>query len=202
MGSPIKSRIDWERIHARLEASHRALEKTFAPDSDEKRRILGVRAKLLAREPAVKKDTSGLVEVVEFLLGNEHYGIEPAYIREIHPLRDLRPLPSTPPFVLGLISLRGQIISVIDIKKFFDLPDRGLTDLNKVLVLRTAQMEVGILADAILSRQEIPREDLQPALSTHTGIRADYVKGIAKGPLVVLDIEKLLSDKRLLVDEG
>ena len=48
-------------------------------------------------------------------------GLSPDFVREVYPLKDYTPLPCTPPFVLGLVNVRGQIISVIDIKKFFDI---------------------------------------------------------------------------------
>jgi purine-binding chemotaxis protein CheW len=62
-------------------------------------------------------------------------------------------------------------------------------------------MEAGILADAIVRVQSIGVADLQPALPTLTGLRADYVRGITRDPVVVLDVEKFLSDKRIVVDE-
>ena len=63
-------------------------------------------------------------------------------------------------------------------------------------------MELGILADAILGVRSITVEELQPALPTLTGIRAEYLKGITKDPLAVLDIEKILSDEKILVNDG
>jgi purine-binding chemotaxis protein CheW len=139
---------------------------------------------------------------VEFVLGPEHYGIESSHIREIHPLSEFTPLPCTPPFVLGLVNVRGQILSIINIKKLFDLPEKGLTDLNKIIIVHANHMELGILADAILGVRSITVEELQPALPTLTGIRAEYLKGITKDPLAVLDIEKILSDEKILVNDG
>ncbi len=130
------------------------------------------------------------------------YGIESCHIREIHPLSEFTPLPSTPAFVLGLVNVRGQILSIIDIKKLFDLPEKGLTDLNKVIVVHANQMELGILADAIVGVRSIALEEFQPALPTLTGIRAEYLKGITKDPMVVLDVEKILSDEKILVNEA
>jgi len=202
MDSASGSAIDWERIHTRLENSHRALEGKFARDEDETRRVLRARAKLLAREPAASAAPKETLQVVRFLLAREQYGIELHHIREVCLLKDLQPLPCTRAFVLGLIHVRGRIVSVIDIKKFFDLPDAGLTDLNRVLILRSGPMEFGILADVILSVEAITVESLQPALSTLTGLRADYVKGVTKEALVLLDAEKMLADKRILVNEG
>ncbi|HMF47507.1 MAG TPA: chemotaxis protein CheW, partial [Candidatus Saccharimonadales bacterium] len=115
---------------------------------EKKKQLLKARARELARDDAKEKTAGESIEVVEFLLAYETYGIESAYVREICPLKDLTPVPCTPRFVLGIINVRGQIVSVIDMKKFFDLPDQGLTDLNKVLVLRNDRMEFGLLADA------------------------------------------------------
>ena len=139
---------------------------------------------------------------MEFVLGPEHYGIESSHIREIHPLSEFTPLPCTPAFVLGLVNVRGQILSIINIKKLFDLPEKGLTDLNKIIIVHANHMELGILADAILGVRSITVEELQPALPTLTGIRAEYLKGITKDPLAVLDIEKILSDEKILVNDG
>jgi purine-binding chemotaxis protein CheW len=159
---------------------------------------------LLAQEEKGDKELfESPLEVVEFLLASEHYGIELTHIREIHALSELTPLPGTPAFVMGLANVRGQILSVIDIKKFFGLPEKGLTDLNKVIVVRTQQMELGILADAVLGVRAIGLNELQTSLPTLTGIRAEYLRGITKDPLVVLDVEKILSNEKIVVnDEG
>lgn len=166
----------------------------------EQQRILRERALALAREPE-KAETAERLEVVEFLLAHELYGIESSYIREVHPLKELTPLPCTPPFVLGIMNVRGKVLSVIDLRKFFDLPEKGLTDLNKVIIVNDDAMEFGILADAILGVRLIPARDLQPSLPTLTEVRADYLKGVTEERLVVLDGGKILMDKRIVVHE-
>lgn len=167
----------------------------------EKQQLLKARARELARNGEKEKPVGESIEVVEFLLAYEKYGIESSYVREIYPLRELTPVPCTPPFVLGIINVRGEIVSVIDMKKFFDLPERGLTDMNKVIIVHDDKMEFGILADAILGVRSILREDIQPSLPTLTGIRAEYLQGMTKEPLVVLDTAKILSAKNLVVHD-
>jgi purine-binding chemotaxis protein CheW len=197
-----KGELDWTDLHRRLDASHAELKRRFAPSPEEKQKILHARAGLLATGgKAEATSPHSLLEVVEFILGPERYGIESSYIREIHPLNEFTPLPCTPPFVLGLVNVRGQILSIINIKKLFDLPEKGLTDLNKVIIVHTSHMELGILADAIVGVRSVAPEELHPALPTLTGIRAEYLKGITKDPLVVLDVEKILSDENILVNE-
>jgi purine-binding chemotaxis protein CheW len=194
--------LNWAELHRRLDASRSAMERRLTPSPEQQQKILHARARLLAAGGKAEAAPAHLlVEVVEFVLGPEHYGIESCHIREIHPLSEFTALPCTPAFVLGLVNVRGQILSIIDIKKLFDLPEKGLTDLNKVIVVHANQMEVGILADAIVGVRAITAEELQPALPTLTGIRAEYLKGITKDPMVVLDVEKILSDEKILVDE-
>ena len=193
--------VDWEKLHQRLDTARTALETGLAQGIEEKRRILKDRAKVLARRSEEKAPAEKQYEVLEFLLAYERYAIETRYVREVYPLKDLTPVPCTPRFVLGVINVRGQILSVIDIKKFFDLPEKGLTDLNKVIIVNSDSMQLGVLADVILGVREIAEEDIQPSLPTLTGIRAEYLIGVARERLVVLDARKLLSDGNIVVQE-
>lgn len=168
---------------------------------DEQLCILRARAAALARVPKEGGAEGERIEIVEFILASEHYAIESSYIGEVYPLKDLTPLPCTPSFVLGVINMRGKILSVIDLHKFFDLPEKGLSDLNKVIILRNDYMEFGILADVIITARWIPRTSLLPSLPTLTEIRAEYLMGVTQERLVVLDGGKILSDRGIVVHE-
>lgn len=166
----------------------------------ERKRVLRQRAVALAKEPERGGDEERL-EVVEFLLAHERYGVESSYVREVWPLRDLTPLPCTPPHVLGIVNVRGQILSVIDLKKFFGLPDRGLGDLNKVLILKADSMEFGILADVINGVSSVAAASLQKSVLTITGVGEEYLRGVTADRLVVLDAGRILADERIVVNE-
>ena len=204
-----KTAIDWTEVNRHMETAQAAIERGWEKGIDEKKKILRARAKALAQEPKEKEKAEKYIEVVEFLLSYEKYGIESSYIREVYPLKEFTPLPCTPPFVLGIINVRGQILSVLDIKKFFDLPEKGLTQLNKVIILhsekpalsRVEGMEFGILADIILGVRNVLLNELQPSLPTLTGVRQEYLKGVTKERMVILDAGKLLSDKKIIVHE-
>ncbi|MBI5589343.1 MAG: purine-binding chemotaxis protein CheW [Deltaproteobacteria bacterium] len=192
--------IDWNEIHRRLEAIHASIENGFSTSPEDKKRILKARADLLAREPEDTADGDA-IEIVEFKLANEHYAMESRYVREIYPLKNYTPLPCTPPFVLGLLNIRGRIVSIVDIKKFFDMPEKGIGDLNKVIIIHDDRMEFGILADSILGVRNIAMREIQPSLPTLTGIREEYLKGITGEQMVVLDARKLLEDKKMIVHQ-
>lgn len=199
-GKKLPAAIDWRAVHERLDAARAATEHAWLPDAETTARILKARAQALAREPGEARDADAL-EIVEFMLAHESYGVETSFVRDIHPLTNLTPLPCTPAFVLGIVNLRGEIVSVIDIKKFFDLPEKGLTDLNKVVVLQSETMRFGVLADAVLGVRRVPVAEIQPSLPTLTGIREQYLRGVTSERTIVLDAEKLLADATIVVQE-
>jgi len=99
-----------------------------------------------------KKEASIIIEVIAFTLVTEIYGIESNFVKEVYTLTDFTPLPGVPSYIFGIINVRGQILPVIDLKKFFNLPEKGLGELNKVIILSNGLMEFGILADVVLGR--------------------------------------------------
>ena len=186
------------------EASGRRVAGTGADptaEAAEINRILRERAKKLAAQVSPDEESAAGREIVEFLLGGERYGIESTYIREVYPLKEYTVIPCTPAFVLGVINIRGQVLSVVDIGRFFELPARGIADLNRVIVLAAGDLEFGILADEVVGVRVIAARDLQPSLPTLTGIRAEYLKGVTGDRVTVLDAARILDDKNLIVHQ-
>ncbi len=165
------------------------------------RTLLKNRAIAMAQEPEQKRETSTITEIIEFILAAESYGIESAFVREVYPLKDFTPLPGVSPYIFGIINVRGQILPVVDLKKFFNLPEKGLGDLNRVIILCDDQMEFGILADMVQGTQQIELEDIRDVPSTVTGIGEEYLKGVTKERLIVLNAKRLLSDKSIVVND-
>lgn len=163
--------------------------------------MLKARARALARRIGPSQRAADALQVVEFRLANERYAVEQQFVREVYPLKDLTPLPCTPAFVLGIINVRGQILPVLDVKKFFDLPNAGITDLHMVIIVHAQNVELGILADAVAGVRSIPQEVIQPSLPTLTGIRAAYLKGITNEHVTILDVPSVLDDPKIVVNE-
>jgi purine-binding chemotaxis protein CheW len=193
--------INWDDMRRRISEVGVAIAEGFRPSRDVEQRLLHSRAQALAAELALVESHADSLEVVEFELASEHYAIAISQVREVSQLKELTPVPCTPPFVIGIINLRGELCAVIDLKKFFDLPDRGITELNKIIIVEHDGMPLGILADAIRGVRRIRLKDMQPALPTLTGIRADYLRGVTSDRVVVLDAARILSDERIFVEE-
>lgn len=162
--------------------------------------ILQKRAKELST--ALSKETRGeYFEYIEFMLADELYGIEKEFIKEVFPLKDLTPLPCVPDFIIGIINVRGKILSVIDLKKFFDLPDSGKNELNSVIILQNNELEFCILADKVLGVGKAYLNEVQKSLPTLKGIREDFLRGITPGRIILLDHNKILNDNQLVINE-
>jgi len=195
------TRIDWSEIRRRAETAREALEQGAARTPEEKRAIFKARARALAHEPERIAAAQEFLPIVEFRLASETYGIESAFVHQVFPLKDFTPLPGAPSFVLGVFNARGQILSIVDLKKFFNLPEKGMGQLNKVIILRNAQMEFGILADDILGVRQIALDAIQTTPPTVTGIGAAYLRGVTGERVIILDAEKILGDEQIIVHQ-
>jgi purine-binding chemotaxis protein CheW len=192
--------IDWTAIHRRLAATAAVLSGSSEDDPEQVRRILEARARAAAA-PAAVPDGAEHLEVLGFSLGAETYGVEIRHVREVCQLKALTVVPCTPPFVAGVMNLHGRIIAIIDLRKLFDLPARGLTELSQVIVLAGGDDALGLLADSVDGVRPVPTAALQEGLPTLTGIRGTFLRGITGELLAILDGGRLLRDAALKVNE-
>jgi purine-binding chemotaxis protein CheW len=170
-------------------------------EKEEAGQILRDRARLLARKVERPADDDASLQLLEFGLAQEHYALEHEWVEEVFPLKELTPLPHTPPFIRGIVNLRSRILPVFDLKRFFDLPEKGLTDLHRIILVRGNDLELGLLADFVVGIRSIPAESLQSPLPTLTGIRSDYLKGVTAERLIVLDLPRILADPKIIVND-
>lgn len=162
--------------------------------------ILRDRARVLAQRPPAAIPGSSMT-VIEFGLADERYAIEMRAATEVCNLDQLTPVPCTPPFVAGIVNVRGRMVAVIDLKKFFELPEKGIADLHRVILVQHDDVELGLLADFVVGVRMLEQNTLQSPLATHAGVRRDFVRGIGPDGLVVLDTARLLTDPKLVVND-
>jgi purine-binding chemotaxis protein CheW len=192
---------DREGVYQRLQKAKKTTKKKVVLTARNKREILKSRARELSRTEDDKKEKTAHSEVLEFILGGERYALETGYIREIYPMKEYTLLPCTPSFIMGIINVHRHVVTIIDMKKFFDLPEKGLTDLNKVIILKKDDMELGILADEVRGIRDVREPELQSTLPTLTDLRADFLKGVTSEGLIVIDALRILTDERIIVHE-
>ena len=192
--------VDWGDIHRRLERLQIMIESGWRVEPERIDAILAARAQQLAKPLTTEESAKKILEIVEFSLARENYGIASEYVREVFPLNDFTPVPCTPGFVLGIANVRGQIISIVDLRKFLGLSTSGITDLNKVIVLEGFGMSFGVVVDFIVEVRQIAEDELLPPVNI-SGVSGQYLLGVTAQRMAVIDTEKLLSDKKIVVDE-
>jgi purine-binding chemotaxis protein CheW len=162
--------------------------------------VLRTRALALARREEAPSPLAA-IDLLQFRLGRDRYAVETRHVVQVLPLGDLTPVPCTPAFIAGVVNVRGRVMAVIDIQKFFGLPTRGLTDLHHIILVRGGEIQLGLLADAIVGVRADAREALQPSLPAPPGVPAECVIGMTADRLLVLDLDRMLADPRMTVNE-
>lgn len=161
--------------------------------------LLKERAKQLAKKRSLVEDEGVSIEILEFLLSGEHYAIPMQYVKEVTLLRHLTTLPGTPEFILGIISIRGIIFSVTDLRVFFELPRKGLSDYNKIILLATKDMEFAILADQVIGASRKQVSQLSDVPDIVRGAGREFLSGVFPGPVILINAGLLLTDNRLII---
>lgn len=169
-------------------------------DASQKRTILRERARALARHPEAPQTPGSPLLVLTFEAGSDRYGLDIACVREVQPVQQLTPLPGVPAFVAGIVHLRGQMLGVVDLVRFFDLPVASEPLPRQIVVIvRVREAEFGVFADAVAGVQTLDAAELQPTPPTLAGIRGDVLRGITAAGLIVLDGRRLATHDRLVL---
>ena len=143
-----------------------------------------------------KADQKLLREFVCFRLGSEWYGIPVGIVREVVEFLRLTPLPSLPSFVCGVFSLRGNILSVVDLKPLLGLPATAAPlKNNRLIVIETEKIETAFLVDEVLQVIGLADDALEPPLAVSAAGQEkpiEYVSRFGEKFIALLNVDKLL----------
>ncbi len=139
-----------------------------------------------------------MTQWVTFMLDNEKYGINVMQVREV--LRDIEiaPVPGAPSYVLGIINLRGNVVTVIDTRSRFGLPAVEINDESRIIIIETMDQIVGLLVDSIAEVADIPKSQIEITPNVGNDDSSKYIQGVhsREGELLILvAVEKVLSDE-------
>jgi purine-binding chemotaxis protein CheW len=139
------------------------------------------------------------IQLVVFKLGSEEYGVEIGQVREIIKMTKITNIPNAPPFLEGVINLRGQITAVMDLKKRLGLKGDGNND-TRIIITEVGDTVMGMIVDSVSEVLRLGVKDIDPTPSISTDIEAEYLKGVGKLKdrlIILLDLEKILSPKEV-----
>ncbi|TNZ03691.1 chemotaxis protein CheW [Vibrio parahaemolyticus] len=152
-----------------------------------------------AFEVEVKKDTSNdeVLQWVTFQLEEETYGINVMQVREVLRYTEIAPVPGAPDYVLGIINLRGNVVTVIDTRSRFGLMEGEVTDNTRIIVIESERQVIGILVDSVAEVVYLRSSEIDTTPSVGTDESAKFIQGVSNrdGKLLILvDLNKLLTD--------
>lgn len=148
-----------------------------------------------------EKEIVETVKVVVFRLMNEEYGVEVNQVKSIERFQPITRVPNTPKFVKGVINLRGVITPIIDLRSRFNLNETPYTDLTRLIIVFLDGMDVGMIVDRAHDIIDVPINEIESPPEVVGGIKADYLRGVAKVKdrlYILLNLNKVLNLEELL----
>ncbi|WKE66764.1 chemotaxis protein CheW [Gallaecimonas kandeliae] len=139
-----------------------------------------------------------VLQWVTFQLDNETYGINVMQVQEVLRYSDIAPVPGAPDYVLGIINLRGNVVTVIDTRARFGLPPAEVSDQSRIVIIEADKEVIGILVDAVAEVVYLKRSDIEVAPNVGTEESAKFIQGVSnrEGELLILvDLNKMLTDE-------
>jgi purine-binding chemotaxis protein CheW len=121
-------------------------------------------------------------EFLTFFLDDDEYGFEILKVQEIIGMMSVTPVPRTPPFVQGVINLRGKVIPIIDLRMKFAMPAVAQTEETCIIVVRAQGIAMGIVVDKVSEVLDMATEDID-VLCCGAAVNTDYMLGIGKAPV-------------------
>jgi purine-binding chemotaxis protein CheW len=146
---------------------------------------------------AASKDDA-VLQWVTFKLDNETYGINVMQVQEVLRYTEIAPVPGAPYYVLGIINLRGNVVTVIDTRSRFGLQSAEIDDSSRIVIIEAEKQVIGILVDSVAEVVYLRRSEIDNAPNVGTEESAKFIQGVSNREnelLILVDLDKLLSDE-------
>ncbi len=153
-------------------------------------------AKIQETNLALEEETDAQEDkFLTFPLASEEYGIDIRHVTEIIGIQNITYLPDAPPYVKGVINLRGKVIPVIDVRLRFAMEKREYDDRTCVVVVNFEDSSVGLIVDSVSEVIEIPKTNIEPSPNIRNGKASDFISGLGKVDdevKILLNIQSLI----------
>lgn len=133
---------------------------------------------------------------IVFELNDEEYALPVDLVGAIERVMPITRIPGVPPFVKGVLNLRGVVTPVIDLRERFSFERQEETEATRIIIIQHDEKDVGLIVDACYDVIDIPNDTIEPAPETIGAVKIDYINGVAKYDerlLILLNIDEILS---------
>ena len=139
-----------------------------------------------------------ILQWVTFRLDNETYGINVMQVQEVLRYTEIAPVPGAPSYVLGIINLRGNVVTVIDTRERFGLSSAEVTDNTRIVIIEADEQVVGILVDAVAEVVYLRQSEIETAPNVGNDESAKFIQGVCHKNdelLILVELEKMMSEE-------
>lgn len=147
------------------------------------------------------KETATLLYALSFSLMSNHYALETKHISEVLHINEITRVPGTPRTIEGVINLRGSIIPAINTRELFSLEVKGLTEQNRLIVLSSKEITLGLICDSIDGIITADLSQVGPVPNNLTKSLYNYSQGIIQNNTLLLDSIKILTSPKIIINK-
>lgn len=144
-----------------------------------------------------KTSEDPVLQWVTFRLAGETYGINVMQVQEVLRYSEIAPVPGAPAYVLGIINLRGNVVTVIDTRHRFGLESGDLTENTRIVIIEAEGHVVGILVDSVAEVVYLRQSEVETAPNVGNDESAKFIQGVCHKNdelLILIELDKLLTD--------
>lgn len=137
-----------------------------------------------------------LLQLVSFHIGTEEFGLDILRVQEINRMVEITRVPNAPPFVTGVINLRGRVIPIVDLRERFGLARKENDKNTRIIVVELKGRVVGFVVDSVQEVLRIPKSITEPPPPMVAGIGSEYITAVGKLEdrlLILIDLERILT---------
>lgn len=138
-----------------------------------------------------------VLQWVTFRLAGETYGINVMQVQEVLRYTEIAPVPGAPEYVLGIINLRGNVVTVIDTRNRFGLESGEMTDNTRIVIIETEGHVIGVLVDSVAEVVYLRQSEIETAPNVGNDESAKFIQGVCHKNdelLILIELNKLLTD--------
>ncbi len=144
-----------------------------------------------------KTSDDPVLQWVTFHLAGETYGVNVMQVQEVLRYSEIAPVPGAPPYVLGIINLRGNVVTVIDTRHRFGLEPGEVSDNTRIVIIEADSHVVGILVDSVAEVVYLRQSEIETAPNVGNDESAKFIQGVCHKNnelLILIELDKLLTD--------
>lgn len=138
-----------------------------------------------------------VLQWVTFKLAGETYGVNVMQVQEVLRYSEIAPVPGAPAYVMGIINLRGNVVTVIDTRHRFGLTNGEVTDNTRIVIIEAEKHVVGIMVDSVAEVVYLRQSEIETAPNVGNEESAKFIQGVChknKELLILIELDKLLTD--------